>query len=794
MKKFSFVLMAAIAFSAALSCNKEVNETPVDTPSTGKDNASAWHFTANVENPVTKMGDMDASGDFAWENGDEITILYDGGSTTATATIASGVTTFDPVIPDGTTDVWMVYPSTMTASLDGGNLVIGLPGVQKDALSGYFVAKASAGDASVSFKHPVGYYRFVLDGDGVDVSRVTLSSAAGNNLTAASLSLSFDSEGVPAVSAVSGSSSLTIDFSGAGTYYVPVIPGIAPDANDLTFQFYRGDARTEKAGAYKHAKAVENARAGILNWASLPAMATNRYVSTSGSASNNGATPGKAWNIAQLRTFLGRTDLSLYDGVNIRIAAGTYTLDANSYFKPKVSVKLNIIGAGASTTVINANSKTTPIDLTDGSYTGLLTFKNMTFKNATQTNNGAVIRANASVKAVFEGCVFENNIVNKESYGGGVFNAWGSAVLTFKDCSFIGNSGTTYGGVSYVQGTTKSTFEGCTFIGNHSISGGVFYISGSAELICTDCNFGDGTDKNKNYATGQGGVLYMAGTNTSTIDGCTFDYNESQSNWGSCIYLYSSTDANRTLYVNDCLFKNNKTQSRGVIGANSAMALIFMNNVTFADNTVTASGNVWGVAVHAGKSVMCMNNVTAYNNSGTNASVGSHFTFNADGGWLITNSTVVDNCTTGVVRANNTSSNGARKQAFCNNIFINRNTAANVFTIGGTASSAGNNVLSYSGSDPANFSSVTSDLKGITSLTAGQYSEPLYTWTNNLNGFTPADAATVKAVYDAYDESIAGVSHVGNAFYTWLTEIGAVGKDARGVTRGTPWWPGAYQN
>ena len=34
----------------------------------------------------------------------------------------------------------------------------------------------------------------------------------------------------------------------------------------------------------------------------------------------------------------------------------------------------------------------------------------------------------------------------------------------------------------------------------------------------------------------------------------------------------------------------------------------------------------------------------------------------------------------------------------------------------------------------------------------------------------------------------------GTDFYAWLKEIGALGKDARGITRGTPWWPGAYQN
>jgi hypothetical protein len=35
---------------------------------------------------------------------------------------------------------------------------------------------------------------------------------------------------------------------------------------------------------------------------------------------------------------------------------------------------------------------------------------------------------------------------------------------------------------------------------------------------------------------------------------------------------------------------------------------------------------------------------------------------------------------------------------------------------------------------------------------------------------------------------------LGTAFYNWLVEIGAVGKDALGTDRGAAWWPGAYQN
>ena len=38
-----------------------------------------------------------------------------------------------------------------------------------------------------------------------------------------------------------------------------------------------------------------------------------------------------------------------------------------------------------------------------------------------------------------------------------------------------------------------------------------------------------------------------------------------------------------------------------------------------------------------------------------------------------------------------------------------------------------------------------------------------------------------------------GTKTLGEAFYDWLVSINAVGKDAAGNSRGSSWWPGAYQ-
>ena len=836
-------MMAAITLGAALSCEKEMDVTE-DVSVRPVTDGVAWSFTADVEEALTKMGDMDGSGNFAWANGDEVKVLYDGGSTTATASVSEGKTTFEPVIPEGIETIWLVYPSSMTASLDGDNLVVDMPAVQKNALKGYFVAKANFGDESVSFKHPVCYYKFVVDGDGVDVTRLTLTSAASNNLTAASLSLSFDASGEPSVTPVSAAATLTVDFSGAGTYYVPVVPGVSPVASDLTFQFYRGEAKTEKAGAFRYSKEIDNNRADILNWASLPAKATNRYVSTTGNASNNGATEEAPWDWNTFKGFMENSSsrdaatLALFDGINIRLAAGTYSPTAKVV--PAINITTNVIGADKATTIIYGGSSSNILfDIYAANASeGKISFKNLTIQNFTNTGSeGGAIRIGNSTRVfnvLFENCAFSGNKTTASGKSGGVFSVVGAnSSLTLNSCDFSSNTGASCGGV--LQATTSSTvtFNNCTFTSNSAVTGGVFSIQGTTGVTCNDCTFttnsatkygGSGDHKDvgagaivlrtsgdaitlnrctfdRNTVTGFGGAIAAINNNTTiTATDCMFTGNNAGSGWGSVIHV--SKNLSCRIYLDGCVFKGNTASSRGVVATNSSACLVYMNRVTFKDNT-TANNNAWGVAVQAVGSVVCMNNVTTNGNHCTNASPGNTTVFNADSGWLITNSTIIDEPATALVR-----DNGKVKTTVCNSILINTTSVNNVFVMGQGASyfdDRGHNVLSCDGAYN-NATPAASDKLSVTSLTGGSYSEVwnstnkygVYTWTNDLSGFSPATQAEVEDAIKSYNidfsANIDGVTHVGNDFYAWLEGIGALGKDGRGVTRTGSWWPGAYQN
>lgn len=844
-------LMASLAMGAIVSCTKEVADMEQEnTQAEGKDTA-AWHFTADLENPATRVTstyDVSDPDDkkyvFAWENKDEVKILWDGGNATASATVSGGVASFTPAgnLPADGTDIFLVYPSNMTASLDNGHLAVGLPAVQKDALGGCFVAKAQVGDALVTFKHLVCYYKFVVDGDGTDVTRLTLTSAAGNNLTAASLSLSFDDSGVPAATPVSGASTLTVDFAGAGTYYVPMVPGVSPAADDLTFQFYRGETRTEKAGAYRHKTALENNRSDIINWADLPAKATNRYVSTTGSSSNNGATADKPWDWATFKGFMENSSsrsaetLALFDGINIRLAAGTYSPTLKVV--PAINITTNVIGVDKATTIIDGDGNSTILfDIyASGASGGKFTFRNLTIRNFTNTGSeGGAIRIGNSDRVfnvIFDNCAFSGNKTTASGKSGGVFSVVGAhSALTLKDCEFSGNTGASCGGV--LQATTSSTvtFNNCTFTSNSAVTGGVFSIQGTTEVTCNDCTFttnsatkygGSGTHQDvgagaivlrtsgdaitlnrctfdRNSATGFGGAIASINTNTVVrASDCLFTGNSGSSGWGSAIHL-SNVNGQR-LYLDNCLFKGNTTTSRGVIAINNATCLAYMNNVTFKDNTNSGSG-AWGVAYHASGSILCMNNVTTNGNHSTNASPGNSVVFNTSD-YLIVNSTFVDTPATGTVRDKSN-----YKSVLFNNIVINESSANDCFVWQNPKmfNDLGKNVLSCDGNTHNNATAVASDKLSVTTLMAGLYSEVwnatskygVYTWTNDLTDYTAATQAEVEAAIKGYDinfsANVAGVTHVGNDFWAWLESIGALGKDGRGVTRTGNWWPGAYQ-
>ena len=119
---------------------------------------------------------------------------------------------------------------------------------------------------------------------------------------------------------------------------------------------------------------------------------------------------------------------------------------------------------------------------------------------------------------------------------------------------------------------------------------------------------------------------------------------------GSAMLLQSGDGLVR---VTDCVFKNNKGASRGLIQTNGKVVL-FMNNCQIFDNTLRT--NQWGTVIHGGNpSVVCMNNCSIHNNVSQQEG-GNSVCLNNDGFTVVVNTTVVGVNAKSLCRSNN--SNG----------------------------------------------------------------------------------------------------------------------------------------
>lgn len=757
-----FLAISTMISLFAVSCSKvETSQGSSDNIGGSDTETMSYTLTAGIEDAAltkTAIGEADGEGmcQVEWALNDAVTVLYNGGLTTAEADAAGPKADFSFDAPAG--DVWFVYPAGSTSALSEGKLSLTIPAVQDGSFAnhGYMVAKSNTSSESMLFFNACSMFKIV-------VSDATLTKAVitGNNGEKLAGTVGYtwpeNNYGAPVVDLTAAEeTSLTVNFSGVGEYLVAALPGLDL-AEGVTIKFYRSD---EPAGGNATESALAVERAKIASFGDSDAIC-NRYVSNSGTGSDNGRTPAKAWNLSQFKSFMEGTAvtgarLAAMDGVTIHFAAGTYS--PSGKFAPNIAIKTTLVGESANNTIFDGASDKILFDIykVDGEVLG---FKNFTFqKGHNSSSEGGAFRIGAGTRTI---------------------------TVSFEDCNFINNK-------------ASSSSKG---------QGGALYIGGNSRLGFKGCSFGDGTSANKNSAS-QGGVMYIGGTASASFEDCLFNCNEASGTGvgGACLYVNGSGNQ---IKMNRCLFRNNAAVSRGVIQLVSN-ALVYMNRVSFTGNSTSASSSPWGLLLHGGTSFFCMNNVTAFGNENTYQLTKDCATLNCDAGMLLTNSTFVDFGGQYIVRVNDVSNSGQGNLTLCNNIFINRSSGKadspfwvrNTITINNyghnlrSSSSANGNVPdSNPASDCFNQSHETlgGDWTEVWNGTNGRYA--VYAWTNSLTGFTLATSADVEGAMKACTASMAGVTAVGADFYNWLVGLGEFGNDGRGQSRGTGgWWPGAYHN
>lgn len=290
------------------------------------------------------------------------------------------------------------------------------------------------------------------------------------------------------------------------------------------------------------------------------------------------------------------------------------------------------------------------------------------------------------------------------------------------------------------------------------------------------------------------------------FNGCTFDgkHESSDTGYTRCLQAYAGNSGDATVRLTDCIVKNCNSVGKGNDGGGAirvGKALVCLDNVTFFNNTAANRGGAintanaacylfmnnctlydnyasaaWGTAIQGGSGYICINNSTILGTPGTSK---NSITMNGDAYWLLANTTVISNSGNpyGAFRAG-----GSGKNAVLVNSLFSK--GAGTRTIyAGNITSGGYNVCQAADSDWGATTTDT-DYSDIV-LPEAKLTDGVYQWTVTeevMNGF-----ATKQAVIDAVKSFPAG-----QMFIDWLGE-NAFGVDQRGVTRNSDkMQPGAY--
>ena len=591
MKKYRFYLLAAILPALVLSCSKnEEVDIQGNEPVSGQSSTSGkpsdnpipdgyirLTLAADVENIATSKTSLD-EGDVAgekvikWVNGDEVDVLFAGGSSTSTASVTEDHANFDIDVLPGTTKVFLSYPSGSGAALDGETVSLTIPAEQSGAFAatGYLLASCTADAGSVTFYSAASFFKIQISDPTVKKAVIT-----GNNkeALAGTVAYTFGESGLVPGEVTNPATTLTVNFNGTGDYYVAALPGLNL-ANGVTVKFFReGDT---PAGGNRTENALSVERRHIASFGDNDKICS-RYVSTTGSGSDNGRTTDKPWSVDQFIAFINNGASTTYsdklnamNGLTVHVAAGDYIMpdvDINlggdfTHLTIKGEEGARFVGNG-SKPIIHQNR--------DNRQNTTVVFDNIVFTGGRRSNDhgGAIWQKRGTIN--YKGCSFTNNQTVTDGKHGGVLHYYASPVATFEDCTFSGNSTTTSttsnGGVvnssSGDNGFPQLTFTRCHFYNNKAGgNGGVLTATaGNAHILFRDCDFGDGTEENKNSAT-NGGAIDFDKAWKFNVENCRFNGNSAKT--GGAIYYRSTvTSTTATANIKGCSFSGNYTTGDG---------------------------------------------------------------------------------------------------------------------------------------------------------------------------------------------------------------------------------------
>ena len=245
MKKIAYFLSVALMAAACSKTENPVNNNEPQQPATGEVEFSAVFG----EVPVAKS---ELSGSkVLWKAGDEISIIWDGGRTTAQADTDGEKANF-PATVDAASEYFAIYPSAASVTLNEGALTVGIPAQQNGAFEDANIAIARTSERSLVFKNLCALGKITLSRN--DIAKVEFKGN-GNQSLAGNATLSLDANGVPSVSSVASPAETIVltpasgDTFAAGSYYFAAIPSTLEQGVSFTLTTVSGNTIFGKASA-----------------------------------------------------------------------------------------------------------------------------------------------------------------------------------------------------------------------------------------------------------------------------------------------------------------------------------------------------------------------------------------------------------------------------------------------------------------------------------------------------------------------------------------------------------------
>lgn len=822
MKRF-FTIMSIAAVTLA-ACNKENEEPgqkidPAELVEVTFDVSAKTGPASEVQNVSTKT-EIKEDGTVLWSVGDKVSVFYEvNGATgsseseaiTAENIKADGSASITVKVPaaftleqfEGTRSLSAVYPFDATATYVDSKINVSAPKVQDGTFARASLSVAEwTGSNSLTFENQCGLLR--IEAVDAAVSKITLKRADADVVT--------------------------LNVSGAGTYYAAVAPSTLEG-----FSVVLTDADGEELAKKVTAKPLVVEKGHVLPLGKVVGFDDRFYVSADAKGRKDGSNWGNAAGITELKALLAKGSV-----MNVYMSAGTYSV-TEALISAAEGADFSVYGgypAGAKAASLAGRDAKVNATIFDGggksqiwlTKKGNVLFDGLTFQNGYNAadNGGALVFNGAGVTGKMLDCVFAANKVytdKDKGYSGGAIHV-GDATVTVENCSFSKNYGRNGGSLFTDNAKAKLTVKGCTFTEDYTYNTGGSINNSNGTQIIENCTFtgcynqvGTGgavhingasavqtlkncvfsaceANRNNSYlkvaAKASGGAISVQNANLD-ISGCTFDGNMGSA--GSAMLIQGGDGLIR---VSDSVFKNNKGASHGLIQTNGK-AVLFMNNCQIYDNTLRT--NQWGTVIHGrNSSVVCMNNCSIYNNVRQQAE-GTSVCLNTDGYLLIANTSVIGNNALALCRMNDA---GGTRGWYENCVLVNENTTAPVFLKANATSVILNNDMiggaKVADSDGTWLVKNNVEVDNKLSFCNGasfDSSKGYWHWNGPSASFTKAKEADIITRLKAIDSNN-GNTRVKGAFapkfVEWVESLGGFNKDQLGTTRTTSGtWPGSVE-